>query len=134
MTFVVFSLIYFFLKAPILVLTLIKRAPRSPPTIPKIIGLWIYLRSILLTDARSANLILWSTIILFPYYNCLRIEIVNVLTAEQKKVLHNISKDQNVVGFESSYENRHPPIGAPNAALTPADIPAATNSLLETSF
>ena len=57
-----------------------------------------------------------------------------MLTAEQKNVLHNISKDQNVVGFESSYENRQPPIGAPNAALTPAEIPAATNSLFETSF
>jgi len=38
------------------------------------------------------------------------------------------------VGFESSYENKVPPIGEPKAALTPADIPAAANSLLITSF
>ena len=57
-----------------------------------------------------------------------------VLTAEQKNVIQSISNDQNVVGLDISYENRQPPIGALNAALTPADIPAATNSLFETSF
>jgi hypothetical protein len=39
-----------------------------------------------------------------------------------------------VVGFENSYEKREPPIGEPNAALTPAETPPAKNSLLETSF
>lgn len=57
-----------------------------------------------------------------------------VLTAEQKNVIQSISNDQNVVGLDISYENRQPPIGAPNAALTPADTPAAANSLFETSF
>ena len=57
-----------------------------------------------------------------------------MLTAEQKNVIQSISKDQKVVGFDISYENKHPPIGAPKAALTPADIPAAANFLFETSF
>ena len=59
---------------------------------------------------------------------------MKVLTAQQKNVLHIILKVQKVVGFDSSYENNVPPIGEPNAALTPADIPAAANSLLITSF
>jgi hypothetical protein len=59
---------------------------------------------------------------------------VAVLTAEQKKVIQSISKDQKVVGLDISYENKQPPIGAPKAALTPAEIPAAANSLFETSF
>lgn len=61
-------------------------------------------------------------------------EIVNVEQQQQKKILHNILKVQKVVGFESSYEKRVPPIGAPKAALTPAEIPPQINSLLLTSF
>lgn len=59
---------------------------------------------------------------------------VNVLIPEQKKILQSILNDQNVVGLETSYANREPPIGAPKAALTPADAPAAINVLLSASF
>jgi len=53
-----------------------------------------------------------------------------VLTEEQKKVFQTILNVQKVLGFESSYENRAPPIGEAKAALTPAEIPAQINSLL----
>ena len=46
------------------------------------------------------------------------------------KVFQIIEKVQNEVGFDISYANRAPPIGAPNAAATPADPPAAINCLL----
>lgn len=36
-------------------------------------------------------------------------------------------KSQNVLGFDISYAKRAPPIGAPNATLTPAAPPAAIN-------
>lgn len=55
---------------------------------------------------------------------------MKVLTEEQKKVFQIIPNVQNVLGDESSYENRAPPIGEAKAALTPAEIPAQANSLL----
>jgi len=57
-----------------------------------------------------------------------------VATELQKKVLQSMLKSQNVLGLESSYENKVPPMGAPKAALTPADTPAQVNSRLLTSF
>jgi len=53
---------------------------------------------------------------------------------EPKKTRHNILNVQNVFGLEISYENNEPPIGAPKAADTPADAPAATSYLLMTSL
>ena len=45
--------------------------------------------------------------------------------AQVMKVFQIIEKVQNEVGFDISYANRAPPIGAPKAAATPADPPAA---------
>jgi len=59
---------------------------------------------------------------------------VNVLIEQQKKILQSMLNVQKVAGLDSSYEKSAPPIGAPNAALTPAEAPPAKNSLLETSF
>ena len=55
---------------------------------------------------------------------------VKVLTAEVKKTSQRVLKVQKVVGFEISYANKAPPIGEPNASLTPAAAPAAMNVLL----
>ncbi len=55
---------------------------------------------------------------------------VKVLTAEVKKTSQSVLKVQKVVGLEISYANKAPPIGEPNAALTPAAAPAAMNVLL----
>lgn len=57
------------------------------------------------------------------YYSEVRIDRVKVLIQLAKKTLQSMPKVQNVFGFDISYEKRVPPIGAPNAALTPADIP-----------
>ena len=54
--------------------------------------------------------------------------------AEEKNVSQMVRNVQNVVGFESSYVNKAPPIGDPKAALTPADAPAAMKVLFSKSF
>ena len=61
-------------------------------------------------------------------------ESVKVANEQAKNTLQSILKVQKVFGFEISYPKRAPPIGAPKAALTPADAPAAINYLLATSF
>ena len=71
---------------------------------------------------------------LFPSLIYPKNDKVNVLIEQQKKILQIIPKVQKVAGLDNSYENNAPPIGAPNAALTPAEAPPARNSLLETSF
>jgi len=53
-----------------------------------------------------------------------------VLILEQKKIFHVSSNDQKVDGRVVSYMKRVPPIGAANAALTPAAAPAHANSRL----
>lgn len=40
-----------------------------------------------------------------------------------RNTLQSMPNVQNVLGFDISYENKVPPIGAPNAELTPAEIP-----------
>ena len=47
--------------------------------------------------------------------------------AQEKKIFQSTENDQKVFGLETSYANSVPPIGAPKAALTPADVPAAMN-------
>lgn len=54
---------------------------------------------------------------------------LNVATEAQMKFLHKSLKFQKVEGPDNSYAKRAPPMGAPNATDTPAEIPAATNSL-----
>jgi len=71
---------------------------------------------------------------LTPSLICPKNDRVNVLIEQQKNILQIIPKVQKVAGLDNSYENRAPPIGAPNAALTPADAPPARNSLFATSF
>jgi hypothetical protein len=51
-----------------------------------------------------------------------------------KKLRHIILKVQNEDGLDSSYAKSVPPIGDPNAALTPAAIPAAANYRFISSF
>jgi hypothetical protein len=46
-----------------------------------------------------------------------------VLIELAKNTLHSIPNVQKVFGFDISYEKRVPPIGAPKAALTPAEMP-----------
>jgi hypothetical protein len=54
--------------------------------------------------------------------------------AHDVNVFQIMENFQNVVGIDISYANKAPPIGAPNAQLTPADAPAAINILFYSSF
>jgi hypothetical protein len=51
-----------------------------------------------------------------------------------KKTFHVKEKLQNVFGLLNSNANKAPPIGAPNAAETPAAAPIAPNFLFSRSF
>lgn len=53
---------------------------------------------------------------------------------EEKNTFHVREKDQKEFGFDNSYAYKELPIGAPNAALTAAAIPAAISFLLSLSF
>ena len=57
-----------------------------------------------------------------------------MLRAAHKNVRQIMLKVQKVEGLLNSYEKSVPPIGEPKAALIPAAMPAAANSLLMTSF
>lgn len=69
-----------------------------------------------------------------PSHMELRKDKTNVLRADAANTLHSMLKVQKVFGFDISYEKSAPPMGAPKAALTPADAPAATIYLFVTSF
>ena len=55
-------------------------------------------------------------------------------TEHEKNTFQIIVNFQNVFGFDISYAKSAPPMGAPNAALTPAEAPAAMNYLFLSSF
>lgn len=58
----------------------------------------------------------------------------NTAMAHEKKTFHMIENFQNVLDIDISYEKRVPPIGAPKAAATPAEHPAAIKWRLLLSF
>jgi hypothetical protein len=58
----------------------------------------------------------------------------NTASAQLIKTFQIVANLQNVFGLLISYAKSVPPIGAPKAALTPAEVPAAINSLLLRSF
>ena len=60
-----------------------------------------------------------------PSRSALKIAKVNTAIAQDKKFFQITVNFQKVLGFEISYAKSAPPIGAPNAADTPADVPAA---------
>ena len=64
-------------------------------------------------------------LILSPSKSALNRERLKTAIAQQTKTFQITENFQNVFGFDISYANRAPPIGAPKAADTPADIPAA---------
>ena len=55
-------------------------------------------------------------------------------TAQDTNTFQIIENLQKVLGLDISYANKAPPIGEPKATLTPADAPAAINTLLFSSF
>ena len=57
-----------------------------------------------------------------------------VAIVDAKKTFHVSEKDQKVLGLEISYAKSAPPIGEPNAALTPDAIPTAINLRFSASF
>lgn len=65
------------------------------------------------------------------FYNKARKKVANEHDKNTFQIIENLQK---VFGLDISYENSVPPIGAPNAALTPAEAPAATYYLLFSSF
>lgn len=69
-----------------------------------------------------------------PVASEFRIDRVKQAIDVQPNTRHNMLNVQKVFGFEISYENKAPPIGAPNATLTPAEAPAAIIYLLWRSF
>lgn len=112
------------------------KAPNRPPIEP-IISAAKILSSVGAFDASDASLITseFETLITSnPSYSCLNTLNTNVLIVEAKNTFQVKEKDQNVFGFDISYANRDPPIGAPNAALTPAAVPTASNFLFSKSF
>ena len=134
-TFLNFELIKRFLLMPKITLMYIKKHPITPQTEP-----------ITKAEGISSKVFSWSCT--FPNLsvadvesekgepkcNEVKIESVKVLMALHKNILQIIWKVQKVFGFEISYESIAPPIGAPNAALTPAEKPAAINYRFITSF
>ena len=62
-----------------------------------------------------------------PVQSELRIPSRNVQMEQEANTRQSMLNVQNVFGFEISYENRAPPIGAPKAADTPVEAPAAIN-------
>jgi len=54
---------------------------------------------------------------------------VNTAVEQVKKTFQRTSNFQNGLARLNSYKNKAPPIGAPNAILTPADAPAAMSYL-----
>mmetsp|Transcript_40451 Transcript_40451/g.29122 ORF Transcript_40451/g.29122 Transcript_40451/m.29122 type:complete len:222 (-) Transcript_40451:611-1276(-) len=127
--------IFFLRHSPNLVFTKTKNAPRHPQTNPRRIAAgksvnalvyWVNLPNLSTPESESVTGA--------PAFKEVNTVSVNVLIPEQKKILQSILNDQKVVGLETSYANNDPPIGAPNAALTPADAPAAINVLLSASF
>lgn len=59
---------------------------------------------------------------------------MNVAIVDAKNTFQVSENDQNVFGFDISYENNAPPIGAPNAALTPAATPTEISLRFSKSF
>ena len=64
----------------------------------------------------------------------LRIFKMNVAILEEKNIFHVRLNEKNVLGRETSYIKRLPPIGAPKAAETPAAAPAHAISRLSIAF
>lgn len=121
---------------PRAVLTCTNKAPISPVITP-----------IIIAEGKSINAFSFSSLIILnlrmhpsdklngdPFSNDYKIDSTNVLIDVAVKILHNILNDQNVLGFEISYENKAPPIGAPNATLTPHEAPHAIICLFIVSF
>jgi len=52
---------------------------------------------------------------------------VKTAVAHEKKIFQSTENRQKVFGLETSYAKSVPPMGAPKAALTPAEAPAAIN-------
>jgi hypothetical protein len=83
-----------------------------------------------------------STTLIFPNFNAEAVQLSilpwmaasmiakeNTAEEHEMKVFQRRSNFQNGFGAESSNINNAPPIGAPNATLTPAEAPAAMNFL-----
>lgn len=126
--FLVFVLMNFLRRTPSREYTLTKKAPKRPAIAP-------------ITMAANPSVMGEDVISIVPNFNepaavndstppfiiyCQNPR-MNVLIAAVKKTLQSILKLQKVFGLEISYVNRAPPIGAPKAAATPAELPAAIN-------
>ena len=59
---------------------------------------------------------------------------VNTERAQDKNTFQMTENFQKILGFEISKAKRAPPTGAPKAADTPAEVPAAIKFLLYVSF
>mmetsp|Transcript_6817 Transcript_6817/g.8992 ORF Transcript_6817/g.8992 Transcript_6817/m.8992 type:complete len:209 (+) Transcript_6817:1431-2057(+) len=127
--------ISFLRNNPIFVLTKMNSAPKHPEIAPIIkaagksvtsLVTWVNLPNLRIPESDKVTGA--------PVFKAVKMDKVNVLIPEQKKILQSILNDQKVVGLDTSYAKREPPIGAPKAALTPADAPAAMKVLLSQSF
>ena len=65
-----------------------------------------------------------------PSRSALKMAKLETEMAHETKTFHMTVNFQNVLGFEISYAKSVPPTGAPKAAETPADVPAAIRYLL----
>lgn len=121
----------FALCALTLVLTLMNSGPSNPLTIPRI------------TAPNITSVGVTSRILIFPNlredavhpskWPCAAASVnASVTTAKlhDKNVFQSIENFQYVLGLDSSKMKRAPPMGAENAAATPADAPAEMNYLL----
>lgn len=127
-----------FLRAFMRVFTLMKRAPRRPPRTPITIetGMMTYEFPYVSSESWLPNLMVepLNPSVTLPLARVCRMANTSTATEQQVNVRQTISKVQKTVGFDISYANSVPPIGAPKAALTPADAPAAMIYLLNSSF
>ena len=69
-----------------------------------------------------------------PCLTLLKKASVKVAIEHDAKTFQMTENLQKVFGLDISYEKSVPPIGAPNATLTPAEQPAAVKHLLFSSF
>jgi hypothetical protein len=127
----------FLRNTAIRVFTLIKRAPRQPPTTPRNIEQGIKYKAF--TSSVSFKLPNFRVEPdheppRFPSLRFAKRAKEKVPRAHAIKTFQIIENLQKVFGFDISYENNVPPIGAPKATLTPAEAPAATKTRLFSSF
>ena len=118
---------YYFLNLPSFALRTTMIEPRIPHTTPRVSAIGSIVQfgdftTVLPNLSASVEIFAKLSLSLKSNVAYVRVNIQKVLA---KKDLQTMGKVQNELGLEISYAKSAPPTGAPNAAETPADVPAA---------